>query len=447
MQEPITFKEMVKEPALLKAIAASGFVHPTPVQELSIPHVLAGSDLFAAAETGTGKTAAFLIPIFEKILAKKKTVKGPKVLILAPTRELAMQIADEATRLGKLIGNIYTVPLFGGACYHWQKRQLSKPYDIIVATPGRLIDHMEDGKINWDHVEFLVLDEADRMLDIGFADSIETIVSYLPAERQTLLFSATLSPKVKNLSQKVQNNPEEVKTNTSIKVTKNVTQKLYMADDMDHKKKLLDHFLAIPVEGQTIIFIATKAQAEELKDRLEDEGHRAVALHGDMRQRERTRTMDRFRKGQFDVMIATDVASRGLDVRTIRRVINFDLPFEIEDYVHRVGRTGRGGDVGHAITFATGKQSALIGKIEKCIGATIERDLVAGLEPKKKERDFSSNSGGRSSSRGGRSSGGKSNFFSKDKKPSFGARRGDSKKSSFAKKGDFGGRKRSFQGK
>ncbi len=369
-----------------KAIQDLGHTTPTPIQQEAIPKVLEGCDLQACAQTGTGKTAAFVLPSMHK-LATPAHGKGPRVLILVPTRELAMQVAAETAKYSKHLPNVKTVCIYGGMPYPLQNKQLSKPYDILVATPGRLIDHIERGRIQLSRVEMLILDEADRMLDMGFVEPVEHIASLTPKTRQTLMFSATLKGTVLKLSKRLLNNPVEINIQPTYEQEKNIEQQIHTVDNIDHKYRLLDHLLAEKSMSQVIIFTATKHQADELADKLCVEGHPAGALHGDMNQRQRTRTIAALRKGVIRILVATDVAARGIDIPAISHVINFDLPMSAEDYVHRIGRTGRAGATGIALSFVSNRDRRLVSEIERFTGMKMTPTVIPGMEPKFKH-DF-----------------------------------------------------------
>jgi superfamily II DNA/RNA helicase len=364
-----------------KAIADLGHTTPTPIQEQAIPKILEGCDLQASAQTGTGKTAAFILPAIHKLMTAAPG-RGPRILVLVPTRELAMQVANEAAKYTKHLPNIKTVCIYGGTPYPIQNKQISKPYDILVATPGRLIDHLERGRIQLSRVEMLILDEADRMLDMGFVEPVEHIASLTPATRQTLLFSATLKGNVLKLSRRILKNPLEIAIEASLAQQENIEQQVHTVDNIDHKYRLLNHILCDEALSQVIVFTATKHQADQLADKLSVEGHTAGALHGDMNQRQRTRTVARMRKGELRIVVATDVAARGIDIPTISHVINFDLPNSAEDYVHRIGRTGRAGATGTALSFAAHRDFRTVQEIERFTGKKMTPTVIPGMEPK-----------------------------------------------------------------
>ena len=377
------FEELSLHPSILKAIEEAGFTSPTPIQAQAIPEIIKGSDLRASAQTGTGKTAAFILPSLHRLSAPSTLPgRGPRVLILVPTRELAMQVAVEAAKYSKYLSRCKTVCIYGGAPYPPQNRDLSRPHEILVATPGRLIDHMEQGRIDFSRVELFILDEADRMLDMGFIQPVEQIASLLPKSHQTLMFSATLAGSVMKLSNRLLTNPVEVSITPDRVNHENIEQRLHRVDNLEHKYRLLDHLLTDPEITQTIIFTATKRQADSLVEKLARVGRSARALHGGMNQRQRTRTIKEMRQEEFTVLVATDVAARGIDIQTISHVINFDLPRSTEDYVHRIGRTGRAGASGIAVSFASSKDMSIVRQIEKFTGQRMNPHQVPGMEPK-----------------------------------------------------------------
>ena len=391
----MSFTDLNLCPEILKALAELGFVTPTPIQAAAIPKALTGIDLSASAQTGTGKTAAYILPIINRWVANSgKKWKGPCALILVPTRELAMQVAEETQKYSKYLPRLKTVCIYGGAPYPLQNKQLSRPYDILVATPGRLIDHLERGKIDLSQLEVFVLDEADRMLDMGFIAPVEQIAAAMPVGRQTLLFSATLKGNVLNLSRRLQNNPTDISVDHEHAKHENIEQRLHYTDSLTHKFRLLNHLLSDPEINQAIVFTSTKRHADQLVEELFESGHRAAALHGDMNQRQRSRTLLRLRQGEIRILIATDVAARGIDVQTISHVINFDLPRNVEDYVHRIGRTGRAGANGIAMSFADVRDKGLVRRIEQFTGQPITTHVIAGMEPSMKNAGAGPRPGG-----------------------------------------------------
>lgn len=375
------FKELNLDTRLLKAVEVSGFSEPTEIQRQAIPVVLAGRDLMASAQTGTGKTAAFVLPALQKLLSPAaKQGKGPRVLVLTPTRELAMQVNDNIRQFSKFM-KFTNGTVVGGMPYPPQMKMLRNPLDLLVATPGRLMDHMEQGRIDFSRLEVLVLDEADRMLDMGFVDAVNKIAAATPDNRQTLLFSATLEGRVLKIAQQLLKNPERITLATNNERNKAIQQHVHHADSVSHKHQLLDHHLSNVDLNQAVIFTATKRAADRLSRSLAAQGHKSAALHGDMNQNKRKRTVDDMRRGKFRVLVATDVAARGLDIRGITHVINFDMPMVAEDYIHRIGRTGRAGDKGNAISLIGPGDWDKLFSIERLTGQKIKREVIEGLEP------------------------------------------------------------------
>ena len=379
----MAFAKLGLNPNIVKAVEASGYTQPTAVQERAIPAALAGGDLLVSSQTGSGKTAAFMLPCLHR-LAEPATAqgRGPRVLVLTPTRELAQQVTKAADTYGKFINRLRCVSIVGGAPFGLQLKLLSQPVDVIVATPGRLLDHLERGRVDFSRLEMLILDEADRMLDMGFIDDIETIISRAPAKRQTMLFSATLEGVVGRLAQRVTSNAQRIEITSAAEHKAKIEQRLHFADDFSHKSRLLDHLLRDTELTQALVFTATKRSADDLSVQLRGEGFAADALHGDMNQRERNRTLDALRRGHIRVLVATDVAARGIDVPGISHVINFDLPRQAEDYVHRIGRTGRAGREGIAISLVGHFEKRQVRDIERYTAQAIQVGVIPGLEPK-----------------------------------------------------------------
>lgn len=376
----MAFATLGLAPQLLRAVTAAGYTHPTPVQVQAIPLALAGHDLLVSSQTGSGKTAAFMLPCLQRLMAAGPA-KAPRVLVLTPTRELAQQVAKATADFTGRRGPRIAV-LVGGAPYAIQLKQLRGPVDIVVATPGRLMDHLQRGKLDLGGIQTLVLDEADRMLDMGFIDDIEAIAARLPAERQTLLFSATLAGVVGNLANRMTRDARRIEIARTAESAPKIEQKLLFADGHEHKLRLLDRLLSDSELKQAVVFTATKAGAEDLAGRLEDQGHAVEALHGDMNQGARNRALRALREGRARILVATDVAARGLDVPGISHVVNFDLPMQAEDYVHRIGRTGRAGREGRAYTLAHHREQGKVKGIERYTGSTIPVATLPGLEPK-----------------------------------------------------------------
>ena len=392
----LSFSDLHLDKQLTTALTAAGYETPTPVQLESIPAVLNNQDLMVSAQTGSGKTAAFLLPTLQKLLKRsEKSGKGPRALVLTPTRELAQQVEKNAQIYGKNMSWLRTVTLVGGTAFGQQIRALSRPIDLIVATPGRLMDHMRQGRVDFGRLEVLILDEADRMLDMGFIDDIETIVAATPVERQTLLFSATWDGMVGKLAQKLTQQPQKIDIAREEKQGK-IDEQLLYCDDIRHKNRLLDHLLRDTSIDQAVIFTATKAMSEQLADELYEKGFSANCLHGDMPQGWRNRTLMDLRKGRIKILVATDVAARGIDVPTITHVINYDLPKQAEDYVHRIGRTGRAGRTGLAITFAEVNEYIKVHKIERYLNRKLPEQTITGMEPTRKRAGKIANKGRRS---------------------------------------------------
>ena len=433
----IKFADLNLDKNILSAVSSEGYESPTPIQAQAIPFALDGRDIMASAQTGSGKTAAFLLPTLQKLTKRsEKPGKGPRALVLTPTRELAAQVEKNALAYAKNMRWFRTVSIVGGASFGYQTRALSKPVDLIVATPGRLMDLMQSGKVDFERLEVLILDEADRMLDMGFIDDIETIVEATPSDRQTLLFSATWDGAVGKLARKLTKDPETIEVERVDDQGKIEEQLLY-CDDMRHKNRLLDHILRDANIDQCVIFTSTKAMTEVIADELYEKGFAANCLHGDMPQGWRNRTLMDLRKGRCKILVATDVAARGIDVPTITHVINYDLPKQAEDYVHRIGRTGRAGRTGIAITFAEVNEYVKVHKIEKYIGRKLPELTVEGMEPTRKRKSAGSKPKGKGGW-GDRKSGGWRGDKKSGKEGFGGKSRGEGfKKEGFKKKDGF----------
>lgn len=385
----MTFSDLPLHPKIVQALEALEFSEPTEIQQKAIPKALEGLDIRGCAKTGTGKTAAFLLPALNRFADSEKLEPGkPKVLILVPTRELGQQIDEQFKKFAKFLPHIRSVNIGGGVPLHSQMRQLSKPHTFLIATPGRLIDFLKRKKISLKGVEMLILDEADRMLDMGFVEPVKEIVSKMSPKRQTLLFTATLQKRILQLSTELMKpNPLDIliSEETSLK-QENIHQTLMFTDNLQHKNRLLDEMLQKDQHDQVIIFTSTKRHADQLSQELKEKGYRCAALHGDMYQKKRMHTLARLRKGEIKILVATDVAARGIDVKTISHVVNFDLPFCVEDYVHRIGRTGRAGAQGTALSFADKRERALVKRIETFTGSKLD---VFGPVPQEKPRSNS----------------------------------------------------------
>jgi superfamily II DNA/RNA helicase len=409
----MSFDSLGLAPALLSSIERTGFTTPTPVQLSAIPAALAGADLMVSAQTGSGKTAAFMLPALNRIAHKPANKgRGVQVLVLTPTRELALQVSEATAMYGSNLDDLRVATVVGGMPYGAQLKALSRRVDVLVATPGRLLDHLQARRVDLSTVHTLVLDEADRMLDMGFIDDINTIVDRCPESRQTLLFSATLDGTVAKLAARMMRDPQRIEMAGQSDRHANITQSLLYADDAGHKLRLLDHILRDASMDQAIVFTATKRGADDLAEHLADTGFSVMALHGDMNQRQRSRTISELQDGRVRVLVATDVAARGIDVQAISHAINYDLPMQPEDYVHRIGRTGRAGRDGSAFTLAVHSERHKVRRIEHFIGYTIQSDVITGLEP---QRTPSARPEGASRGAGGKKGGRWSNDRSGDR--------------------------------
>ncbi|MBJ7313317.1 DEAD/DEAH box helicase [Rugamonas sp. CCM 8940] len=371
-------------PLILRALTDQGYVHPTPIQAQAIPVLLQGRDVMGAAQTGTGKTAGFALPIIQMLLAHASASMSParhpvRALILTPTRELAVQVAENVKAYAQHTPLRSTV-VFGGMDMKGQTTILKGGVEIVIATPGRLLDHIEQKNISLGQVQMLVMDEADRMLDMGFLPDLQRIINLLPKQRQNLMFSATFSPEIKKLANTFLNNPLTIEVARSNQTADKVSQVVYKVAD-EHKRDVVAHLLRQRDLKQVIIFSNTKIGASRLARSLEQEGMKATAIHGDRTQQERMAALDAFKKGEIDVLVATDVAARGLDISDLPCVINFDLPYNAEDYVHRIGRTGRAGASGDAISIYSDKDERLLIDIEKLIKQSIKRGELVGFTP------------------------------------------------------------------
>src|SRR5438034_10518171 len=364
-------------PELVRAVADEGYAHPTPIQSEAIPLALAGRDLIGSAQTGTGKTAAFVLPILQRLSSGKRGTL--RALILVPTRELAEQVAASIRAYGRHT-HLKGAAVYGGVGMEPQTRALKHGADIVVATPGRLLDHMERGHVDFSRLEVLVLDEADRMLDMGFAPDVRRILAALPDKRQTMLFSATISPEVDALARRALDGHASVEIGRRATPAEGVEHVIVAVDKLQ-KRGVLAKILQAKPAGQTLIFTRTKYGADKLVTFLRREGIPAHAIHGDKAQSHRTRTLDAFRSGAADVLVATDIAARGIDVDGIRMVVNFDVPHDPEVYVHRVGRTARAGARGLALTLLSPDEWLLMGDIEKLVGQVFPREVIPGFEP------------------------------------------------------------------
>ena len=372
----MNFAELGLRREIVRAVTGAGYTTPTPIQERGIPVVLDGRDLIACAQTGTGKTAAFLLPILQR-LAEGQASRHPRALVVAPTRELAAQIGEMAREYGKHLRLRSTV-IYGGVGMEPQKRRLTGGLDLLIATPGRLLDHLGRKQVTLGNVETVVLDEADRMLDMGFLPAVRRILDALPAERQNLFLSATLPDEIESLIRRTTRAPAIVEVTRRATPVSAIRQVVHPVAQ-NRKKDLLKTLLAQAEMGQTLVFTRTKARANQLVKRLDRAGRRIEAIHGNKSQNARTRAIAGFRTGRIDTLIATDIAARGLDVDGISHVVNFDLPHVPEDYVHRIGRTARAGQQGDAISLVAPEERAQLASIERLVGKPIRREHVAGF--------------------------------------------------------------------
>ena len=368
-QPPAGFHELGLSAPILQALTAVGYETPSPIQAQTIPVLLAGSDLLGQAQTGTGKTAAFALPILTQIdLAQM----SPQALVLVPTRELAIQVAEAFQRYAAHLKGFHVLPLYGGQSYVPQLKGLKRGVHVVVGTPGRIMDHMTQGTLKLDTIRFVVLDEGDEMLQMGFVDAIEWILEQAPKQRQTALFSATLPPAIRRIAHTHMRDPAQITIQNRASTTPKIRQRYWLVSGL-HKLDALTRVLeAEPFEGM-IIFVRTKLETTELAERLEARGFNVAALHGDIPQQQRERTIARLKAGQVDIVVATDVAARGLDVERISHVVNYDIPYDAQTYIHRIGRTGRAGRNGEAILFVAPRERNMLRIIERATKQSIER--------------------------------------------------------------------------
>ena len=368
---------------LLKAVAEAGYVHPTPIQEQAIPIVLMGRDVLGCAQTGTGKTASFTLPMMDILAGSRAKARMPRSLILEPTRELALQVAEQFVKYGKYLGLNHAL-LIGGESMDEQKAALEKGVDVLIATPGRLLDLFDRGRILMADCKILVIDEADRMLDMGFIPDVERIGSIIPALRQTLFFSATMAPEIRRLADAFLSNPKEITVSRPATVATTITTGLVYVQEMD-KREALRRLIRREDVQNALIFCNRKRDVDILYKSLKKHGFSVGALHGDMDQSSRFATLNAFKANEIRLLVCSDVAARGLDIGGLSHVFNFDVPFHAEDYVHRIGRTGRAGREGHAYTLATPEDGKLVQAVEKLTGTAIPRMEVEGFDPVSEE--------------------------------------------------------------
>ncbi|MCS6556676.1 DEAD/DEAH box helicase [Curtobacterium flaccumfaciens] len=357
----VTFADLGLSDAVLKAVKDIGYETPSAIQEATIPTLLAGRDVVGLAQTGTGKTAAFALPILSRM---ESGSKKPQALVLSPTRELALQVCEAFEQFASHMKNVHVLPVYGGQAYGVQLSALRRGVDVIVGTPGRIMDHLAKGTLDLSELKYLVLDEADEMLKMGFAEDVETILADTPDDKQVALFSATMPAQIRRISQQYLTDPAEITVKTKTKTAANITQR-YLMVSYPQKVDALTRILEVEDFEGMIIFVRTKSETETLAEKLRARGYAAAAISGDVAQAQRERTVNQLKSGKLDILVATDVAARGLDVDRITHVVNFDIPVDIESYVHRIGRTGRAGRSGDSISFVTPRERRLLSAIER----------------------------------------------------------------------------------
>jgi ATP-dependent RNA helicase DeaD len=357
----VTFADLGLDPKVLKALADVGYETPSAIQAATIPPLLAGRDVVGLAQTGTGKTAAFALPILSRLDLSQKT---PQALVLAPTRELALQVCEAFERYAAHIKGVHVLPVYGGQAYGVQLSALRRGVHVVVGTPGRIMDHLDKGTLDLTELRFLVLDEADEMLNMGFAEDVETILADTPDDKNVALFSATMPAQIRRISKQYLNNPEEITVKNKTATAPNITQR-YLMVSYPQKVDALTRILEVENFEGMIVFVRTKNETETLAEKLRARGLSAAAINGDVAQAQRERTVNQLKSGKLDILVATDVAARGLDVERISHVVNYDIPTDTESYVHRIGRTGRAGRSGDAISFVTPRERYLLKHIEK----------------------------------------------------------------------------------
>jgi ATP-dependent RNA helicase RhlE len=372
----MTFEELGLAPEILRAVKAKNYEAPTPIQEQAIPAIREGKDLIGCAQTGTGKTAGFTLPILHKL--REGRSPSLRVLVLVPTRELAAQVDESIRTYGRYL-HMRTGVVFGGVNFERQEQALRRGIDILVATPGRLLDHVRQGNVSFKSLEVLVIDEADRMLDMGFIPDVRTIIKSLPSHRQTLLFSATMPGEIQVLAHEILRQPVVIQIARQGTPASGVRQAVYPVD-ASRKRDLLLHLIEKEKMDQVLVFTRTKHRADSLAHQLERNGKRVAALHSNKSQGARTRILDDFRRGSIQVLVATNIAARGLDVKGISHVVNYDLPDSPEDYVHRIGRTARAEAEGDAISLMSPNERGNLREIERLIGSKIPQTVIAGFE-------------------------------------------------------------------
>ena len=367
-EDQLTFAELGLAAPVLKTLDAIGYETPSPIQAASIPHLLEGKDLLGVAQTGTGKTAAFALPLLSRLDLHSRNTQ---LLILAPTRELAIQVAEACQTYARNLPDFHVLPIYGGQAYDSQLRQLRRGAQVVVGTPGRVMDHMRRGSLKLDNLQALVLDEADEMLRMGFIDDVEWVLQHTPDTRQIALFSATMPEQIKRVAKTHLNNPAEVRIKSKTATAANILQKYWRVSGL-HKLDALTRILEMQSFDAMLVFVRTKSATVELAEKLAARGYACEALNGDISQSLRERTIDRLKKGQIDILVATDVVARGLDVERISHVLNYDIPYDTESYIHRIGRTGRAGRSGEAILFVSPREQRMLKSIERATRQQIE---------------------------------------------------------------------------
>lgn len=382
---PFSFADFDLAAPLLQAVNEAGYETPTPIQKEMIPHVLAGRDVVGQAQTGTGKTAAFALPLLSLLQPTKD--KSPQILVLAPTRELAIQVAESFTDYGKHLKNFNVLAIFGGQDYNIQLRQLQKGVQVVVGTPGRVMDHLRRGTLKATTIHSLVLDEADEMLRMGFLDDVEWILEQLPNRKQTALFSATMPPNIRKIAQKYLHEPVEITIKNKAVTAQTINQRcLITAGGLMSKVEALSRILEAESFDGVLVFVRTKIQTAEIAEQLTALGYLSAPLNGDIQQSQRLRTIDQLKSKKIDILVATDVAARGLDVERISHVINFDIPFDTESYIHRIGRTGRAGRSGEAILFVNPREQSMLRSIERATRQKIQTMALPSITDINKKR-------------------------------------------------------------
>ncbi|SMC59823.1 ATP-dependent RNA helicase RhlE [Desulfocicer vacuolatum DSM 3385] len=372
----MSFEDLGLRVELLKAVKTNGYTAPTPIQSRVIPSIIKGRDVLARAQTGTGKTDAFALPLVHMLSRQKSNARHPRALILAPTRELALQVGDCFKDYARRVSLRCSV-VYGGVNINPQIHRLRRGIDILVATPGRLLDLASHRDLHLSQIEFLVFDEADRMLDLGFSGEISAILELMPTNRQTMLFSATYTPQVRQLAHEMLNDPKKIEVSPNIKAAASISQRVHLVEQVN-KCALLVHLMGKGNWSQVLVFTRTKHGANKLTEKLMAKGVSAAALHGNMSQSQRTRTLKEFKKGEIRTLVATDVAARGLDISNLPHVVNYDMPRAPEDYIHRIGRTGRAGVSGLAVSLVNHDENASLKAIEKLLKQKIPKKSVEG---------------------------------------------------------------------